>query len=133
MSEDILLEYSIPTLEKLYDRVANELSDFKGTEAAFFTHGDVGCDKGMQDRIVERMENRLKYIEEAIAVHLGTLEYEAGAEEYDKLEIDTLTVPEKLKILTINQEAISNSDKTRKGNHLRMAGVNQSYYMFDAN
>lgn len=57
LSEDILLEYSIPTLEKLYDRVSGELNDFKDTD---FT--DAGG-AGLKDRTLARMEKRLQHIE----------------------------------------------------------------------
>lgn len=61
---------------------------------------------------------------------MNTLEYEVGAEAYKNINLST--VPQKIKILALNQEVIYESDLTKK-NYMRMAGITQSYYMFDAN
>jgi len=55
-SSNILLEYSIGTLEKLYERLGNELEDLREMDLAFFTYADVGCDKEIKARMILRME-----------------------------------------------------------------------------
>ena len=78
--------------------------------------------------MIKRMETRIKFIKQAVEVHLKTLKYETG-DSYDP-SISKLNTKQKLKILMLNQEFIVKSSE--KGNTLRMQGVNQSYYMFDA-
>ena len=74
LSENILIELSIDVLGKLYQRLHEEKENFAEIGEQFFKN----TDKGIQERMLKRMELREKFIEEAVEIHLKTLKYETG-------------------------------------------------------
>ena len=112
---------------KWYHRLHEEKENLAELGDHFFQKAD----NGIKDRMLKRMELREKFIEEAVEIHLKTLRYETGDSFDESVGISkNLSLKDKLKILTLNQEIIDQSKQ--KGKTLRMVGVNQSYYMFDA-
>lgn len=105
------------------------MSDFERISEEVFESTESGV--ALKEKTIQRMKERMKQIDQAIEVHLETLKYETGPSYDESIDISQLSTKEKLQILILNHEYIDQS--SQRGQTLRIRGVTQSYYMFDAN
>jgi|TARA_B110000285_G_C15000423_1_gene551149 hypothetical protein len=122
-SNNILEDYSLQGLAKLYKRAKDEYEDIQKISADEFKDPDY---KSFGEG---KMKQRLASIGAAVGNHIRVLIYETGSENEKALL--AMNTDQKLKVLLMNVQILQKSCTERSIKSLRMSGVNQSYDMFD--
>jgi hypothetical protein len=122
-SNNVLVDYSLQGLAKLYKRAKDEYDDIQKLKPEEFRDPS---DKSFGEG---KMKQRIAAIEAAIRSHLRILIYETGSENEKALL--SMAPDQQFKVLLMNVNILQAGCKERKLKSLRMSGVNQSYDMFD--
>jgi len=122
-SNNILEDYSLGGLAKMFKRAKDEYEDIQKIKAEDFK------DESTKSFGEAKMKQRLASIASAIRSHIRILIYETGNEH--EQELIRMSPEMQLKVLLMNVQTVQTSSESRNLKALRMSGVNQSYDMFD--